>query len=365
MTIPQPNVLCSTSHNFIYPVFKGDIHTFMTRIRVQRPADHWRVGFTNQVDSTWDDGSLSFANLPGASMRILSAAFACGNNFFSVTFQGQPSITVPSCAQILSDVCPARVQNGYLEFHWCVEALSDGVLPATPDSQALCWHTPGDRTFSPADSLPSALELSPPNLCVLPDLFEAEGEALPKMVFLGDSITQGCGTRIDLYESWAARIAAAFSEKYAALNIGLGFARLRDAASDGCWLKRARDADIVNVCLGVNDILQNQDTAQTSVSNLQKIVSCLKTAPRHPRVVLFTVPAFDYEGENIEKWNFINAAIRAPGHLGADHVFEMALYSSQGPDAPHKSRYGSHPDGIGGEAIARAYVEEFAPGNCI
>lgn len=179
------------------------------------------------------------------------------------------------------------------------------------------------------------------------------------MVFLGDSITQGCGTRIDMYESWAARIAQALAGRYASLNIGLGYAQIKDAARDGAWLARAKNADVVNICLGVNDILHGEGKSDVCIDRIRNIISKIKAAPAAPRVVIFTVPPFDYEGEHITNWRAINAAIAAPEHLGADAMFDMAHILSLGGEHEYMSKYGAHPDGTGGAAVAQEYVEKF------
>lgn len=359
----QPNVLCGTSHNYFVQLAPGETRTFRARMRVQRPGERWRMRFSNTVDSTWDDGSVSRANTPGGAFEIVSAAFSDGEATARVTFGGEPACAVAPRACITSDSCRIGSRGGYIEFRWCLRAGGEGArVPATPDSQALCSFAPGEHTFDGADAFTDAQTLEPANLCALPDMFEAEGAPLRRMTFLGDSITQGCGTRIDMYESWAARIAAELSDRYASLNLGLGFAQIGDAASDGAWLSRAKDCDIINVCLGVNDILHGEGDSAICIERLRRIVAALKAAPRPPRVVLFTVPPFDYEGENIARWRAINAAISAPGHLGADHSFDMARVLSIGGEREYMSKYGPHPDGVGGAAVAREYIDVFLPG---
>lgn len=362
MTQMQPNVLCSTSHNKFVLLAPGECRTFRMRIRVQRPGCRWRIGYSNTVDSTWNDGSESYGNMPGGSFDIVSAAFVSGDTCVPVTFNGQPGRHVAPRDVFRSDVCIAESTDGYIDFRWCLRAgEAAAIVPATPDSQALCWYADGDVSRAEADAFRSALELEPGNLCAMPDLFECEGEALPRMVFIGDSITQGCGTRIDMYESWAARIADALANKYAALNIGLGYARISDAARDGAWLARAKTGDIVNVCLGVNDILQGDGDSAACIERIRSIVTALKSAQKPIRVVLFTIPPFDYEGANIAKWRAINAAISGEGHLGADYVFDMARVLSIGGEHEYKAKYGPHPDGVGGAAVADEYVNNFDP----
>lgn len=358
--VMQPNVLCGTSHNYFVRLAPGESRTFRVRMRVQRPGYKWRIGYSNTVDTTWDNGLVSYANMPGSLFEIVSAAFANEDGFSPVTFNGEKSRSVASREIILSDTCDANVVDGYIEFRWCLRAGAQGaIIPATPDSQALCYYADGEHTMDSAYFFTDALTLEPQNLCVLPDLFEAEGTPLLRMVFIGDSITQGCGTRVDMYESWAARIAKALADRYASLNIGLGYAQIKDAASDGAWLARTKNADVVNICLGVNDILHGEGDADICIERLRSIIAAIKAAPKAPRVVIFTVPPFDYEGDYITNWRMINAAIKAPGHLGADAMFDMASVLSIGGEREYMSKYGPHPDGVGGAAVAHEYVENF------
>ena len=352
-----PNVLCGTSHNFIVRLSPGQARTFRARMRVQRPGSRWRISYSNTADSTWDNGSISRANAPGSEFTIVSAAFSDGTRVQPLTFDGLPGHKVLPGEIITSDACDMHSRDGCIEFRWCLRAGENGaIIPATPDSQALCSYADGEHTLDDAQAFTDACALEPENLCALPDLFEAEHAPLPLMLFMGDSITQGCGTRRGMYESWAARIAAELAPRYAALNIGLGFARIRDAASDGAWLRRAKRDCVLNMCLGVNDIMQGEGDSALCIDRLRAAISALKTAPHAPRIVLFTIPPFDYAGADIANWRAINAAILAPEHLGADYAFDMASVLSRGGERDYLAKYGPHPDGTGGAAVAEAYI---------
>lgn len=358
----QPNVLCGTSHNTFIWLAPNEARTFMARMRVQRPGARWRISFTNAVDTTWADGSRSRADMPGGTYAIVSAAFSNGSGFADATFDGASCRNVQPNERITSDICDIDSRNGYISFSWCLRAGNEGaVVPATPNSQALCYFTTGEATLAGSTAYTDArvLEGEDENMCALPDLFEAEGEQLKRMAFIGDSITQGVGTRIDRYESWAARISEALANRYASVNLGLGYAQIADAARDGVWLNRAKDCDVVNVCLGVNDLLHGDNDVGNCISGLRRIVAALKSG-NVKKVVLFTVPPFDYEGCNIQRWQTLNSAICAPGHLGADCVFDMARVLSAGPERAHMAKYGPHPDGVGGAAVADAYINSFA-----
>lgn len=359
----QPNVLCGTSHNTFIWLAPDESRTFSATMRIQRPATRWRFSLTNTVDTTWADGSRSHADMSGGTYDIVSAAFLNDTASAPVTFDGASGCTVHPDEHLISDVCDiASADSRFITFRWCLRAGRAGaIVPATPNSQAVCAFAPGNATFDPPEAFTDArtLEGEDENMCALPDLFEAEGAPLRRMTFLGDSITQGVGTRIGYYESWAARIADALSDRYAALNLGLGYAQIADAARNGAWLERARQCDVVNVCLGVNDLLHGDGTQ--CVERLRNAISALKQAHDAPRVVLFTTPPFDYEGPDIERWHTLNAAITAPGHLGADDVFDMASVLALDAANDHMAKYGPHPDGTGCAAVAHEYVCHFVP----
>lgn len=363
LTRMQPNVLCGTSHNTFIWLAPHEARTFMATMRVQRPGARWRFSLTNTIDTTWADGTRSRADTPGGTYDIVSAAFSNGLATVPVTFQGARGRTVLPDEHVTSDICDIRsARSNFITFRWCLRAGADGaIVPATPNSQALCAHAPGDATFAGPEAFTDArtLEGEDENMCALPDLFEAEGAPLRRMTFIGDSITQGVGTRIGHYESWAARIAAALADKYASLNLGLGYAQIADAARNGAWLSRAGCCDVVNMCLGVNDLLHGD--GERCIERLRTAVAALKAAPHAPRIVLFTTPPFDYEGRDIERWRALNAAITAPDHLGADTVFDMARVLRLDADHAHLAKYGPHPDGLGGAAVAEEYVQRFMP----
>ena len=118
--VMQPNVLCGTSHNYFVRLAPGESRTFRVRMRVQRPGYKWRIGYSNTVDTTWDNGLVSYANMPGSSFEIVSAAFANEDGFSPVAFNGEKSRSVASREVILSDTCDANVVDGYIEFRWCL-----------------------------------------------------------------------------------------------------------------------------------------------------------------------------------------------------------------------------------------------------
>ena len=77
---------------------------------------------------------------------------------------------------------------------------------------------------------------------------------LKSVAFIGDSISQGCGTELDKYEMWVGRIGAMLKDEYAVWNLGLGYSRGSDLANNGSLLYKARQTDIAVLTYGVNDL---------------------------------------------------------------------------------------------------------------
>ena len=171
--------------------------------------------------------------------------------------------------------------------------------------------------------------------------------------FLGDSITQGCGTEYDSYTHWAAKIAEGLPASDSVWDLGIGYARAYDAATDCGWLARVKQCDVVNVCMGVNDLLRGRHGEQV-VADLTTIVRALKKAGC--RVILFTVPPFDMTGEAKAYWYLINDKIRLTISNEADAVFDFAAVLGQDAPNAHMSVYGGHPNAQGCAVAAKAYL---------
>ena len=171
-----------------------------------------------------------------------------------------------------------------------------------------------------------------------------------KIAFLGDSITQGIGTDINSYEHWNAILAKLLGNEYSFWNLGLGYGRADDAASDGIWLYKAKQNDIVFVCFGVNDILQGY-SADDIKKNLQTIVEKLHEVGVH--VIIQTVPPFNYSEEQRRIWDSVNEFIKND-LTDADLIFDCVTCLAKSDDEPHMVKYDPHPDAEGCKVWAEA-----------
>lgn len=357
------NTPTSTSHNSRIVLNRGETRTFRVLLRpIEAGPFLWRFRFSNCIDSTWDDGSESWADLPGGRLAIVSAG-ACAEadgamgEPMPVTWGGAAGREVGPCEWAVSDAVALDIpRGGHIAFTWCLRALEDGaILPATPDSRALCYSAPGEATAAPMAAFQED------DLACLPDAFEANRPVSARMVFMGDSITQGVQTQMDACEQWAARIALGLGREAAAWNIGLGYGRAADAAKNGAWLGKAAGADIVNLCFGVNDLLHGSRDADVLAADLRAAIACLKARNPRAKAVLFTIPPFDLTGEDEARWRAVNALIRGGDHLGADAVFDIACVLGCEAPKDNMAFFGGHPDGRGGAAVAGEYLSAFWP----
>lgn len=307
--------------------------------RLSRGGENYALLFSNRVDSTYDDGSISKANDVGGEWTIEAMRVGlCANHgeepwlWQRVTFDGQKQKTVSGPESFATDPIFLNAKPGeYL----CYEITLTG----------LCfpYHEEAVLTILPDKQLP------------LPLMIGCDRPVAQKIGFLGDSITQGCGTEDDSYTHWVAKIAEKLPQEFSVWDLGIGYARARDAATDGGWLARAKQCDTVCVCFGVNDVLRGR-CAEEILQDLKTIICKLKTADC--RVVLLTLPPFDLEGQEKSQWQQVNKAIRGSLQKEADGLFDIAAVLGQ--QAPHENIciYGGHPNAEGCRAVAEAFLAQ-------
>lgn len=313
--------------------------------------------FSNAVDSTWDDGAKSYVGMPGSDYRIEQAELGyaaepegavCGST--AVTFGGQAAKDVTPGETFWSDPVTFNVPaDNYLVWTWTVTGET---IPANGMSGlAPSYYSEDGGKFIYANEIP------------LPQLIGCRRAVQKKIAFIGDSITQGCGTSQYGNAFWGANIAQALGEKASVWNLGLGYARASDCVKNGDWLQRATHADLVLVAFGTNDMLGGQygvgqpNAASAIDSWLRKIVGVLQEAGCE--VILLNAPPFDFaplfEGIRTE----LNAGLPATAEALGVPLFDWASLLSD-PDEPAKSLYGGHPDDAGCKVISDAFLSQFA-----
>lgn len=300
--------------------------------------------FSNTIDSTYGDGSLCRKNRVCEGWRLcrarLGAAAApphCGS-FTELTFGGEREKQVAPGELFASDPVRLLLREGeYL----CLETEVEG--PCIPYHAEL--RIPAfvlrEGAWCPDVRMPVASMVGIARRAV-------------RIGYWGDSITQGIGTEPDSYTHWTAEFARLAGDRFAHWNLGLGFGRAEDAASCGAWFSKARHNDTVLVCFGVNDLLQGREEEQIK-QDLRTAVRALKAEGL--RVVVQTLPPFDYKGELIGRWMRVCAFILEELAGEADAVFDCRPCLWESPERPQVAAYGGHPNAEGCKRWAQALYE--------
>jgi len=306
--------------------------------------------FSNTIDSTYANGAVSHKNRLCDEWEILGGRVAVSGeaymdrmaeprDFLPLTFGGRAEKTVAPGEFFVTDAFSLSVKEGdYL----CVELTFRGKeIPYHEEAQipVFRWRNGAwvhDRRMP------------------LPGMIGCDRPVRARIGFIGDSITQGCGTVPNSYTHYAARLAPMLGEDYSYWDLGLGYGRANDAASDGAWLYKARQVDVITVCYGVNDLLQGFPLEVIK----KDLGTILRTLKAHGlTVILQTVPPFDYGEYHAGLWRELNRYIKEELAPEADGVFDVVpILGREEPEA-HLSRYGSHPDGEG----HRLWAEALAP----
>jgi len=343
--------------------------TYRTYVRSRAPGPtSWVFWMSNAQDSTFGVGPPN-PNTPGPAWQI-EAAFAgdggtghgCAvpGTLVPITFGGSPTRTVQPSEKFWSDPITLDLPDGDdLVFTWAVSAGATGpAMPATSAPFLTTYFATGKNLADQESNAGFSLSY---DLLVAPQLFATDRAVTNRLCFLGDSITQGIGSTRDSYGYWVAKIADGLGPDVAVWNLGSGWARAADAASDGVWLWKAKQCDEVAVILGVNDILNSARTSDQILADLTTILGALKAHNPAVKTILFTVPTFNFGGALYTTWKQVNDTIRAAPLPGADRVFDIADVESQ--PAPNdgllKMGYTTgdgHPNDVGSAAIANAFL---------
>jgi lysophospholipase L1-like esterase len=303
--------------------------------------------FTNTIDSTYGDGSKSHKNLLCKAWTLEGLRVAVCEKidnsipetaFKEVTFDGKPSKNVSSGEVFYSDAISLSASE-----YICLEITFKGEMVPYHEEIIISTFVENDGVWISDRRMP------------VPAMVGCDRKVKKRIAFLGDSITQGCGTEKDSYAHWNAVFAQNTGNVFSYWNLGIGYGRASDASTDGAWLFKAKQNDVVFVCFGVNDILFGAEEEQIC-SDLKTIVLKLKEAGL--TVVLQTVPPFDYTNENIQKWKNVNAYIKNELVPLVDAFFDNGPVLQKSENEPHSARYGGHPNSEGCRKWAEALFDE-------
>jgi len=363
----------STAANYIIERSEAFTHTYRTYVRLREQGNlELRFWFSNEVDSTWDRGEVARGGQPGGDWLIEAAFAADGgtrrdgsvnpDSRVPVTFGGSTSRLVRPGETFWSDPVELTLPEGHdLAFTWTIAAGSGRSVPYNVEQMLVtAFDAPGKHA---EDAGAEAFTLSEKKL-VMPAWIGYRKNVKRRMVFFGDSITQGVRTAVDGYEYWVARIADGLGPDHGVWNLGSGWARAYDAATDTAWLHKARQGDQVLIALGVNDIDIGERSAEQLLGDLTRIVSILKSNNPAVDIVMFTVPPFNFSGERERVWRRVNETLRTAPPAGVDRVFDIAAVLSQQAPQEHCLRpefmspgNDPHPNGLAGKAVAEAFLD--------
>ncbi len=305
--------------------------------------------FINKIDSTYGDGSYSRANMKCDSWEIKSASAYITKEVTNelnkaektpLYFDGKASKTVISEEMFSSDELTLDCEeNDYicLEIEFC----GNGKIPYF------------EEAITPIFVLENGkwVENKKTPICAM---VGCDRKIDKRVGFLGDSITEGIGAPHNSYKWWSAQIAQLSSKENSYWNIGIGFGRADDVATDKSWLFKAKQLDVITVCFGVNDICQGFSEEKVK-ENLTKIVKTFKA--NGTRVILFTIPPFDYDENKNKIWRNVNSYIK-------NQLFKDALIYDTVPilgmEAPneHRAKFGGHPNVEGSTLLAKDFVSK-------
>lgn len=366
----------STAANYIMNATEPFTHTFRTYIRLRENGDlKLKFWHSNAVDSTWDQGKEASGSEPGGDWVIEAAYVADGgvkpdgtiveNSQRSLTFAGDENKAVMAGESFWSDEIDINLpENHYLAFTWTLRTLTagksfpfnvEGMLVTAYDAPGKLAGQESAEGFTESDKL-----------LVMPSFIGYKKSVHKKVVFFGDSITQGVRTLKDEYEYWVARIATGLGTDTGVWNLGSGWARAYDAAADGPWLNKAKQSDEIVIVLGVNDIDIGCRTADELLGDLRTMISRIREANAEVSIILSTVPPFNFQGEREAIWRKVNHEIISNRVAGVNRVFDIAsLLSLPAPDE-HRIRpdYMSgqddpHPNGKAGKTVADAFLNGY------
>ncbi|MBP3301093.1 MAG: hypothetical protein J6M34_06285 [Clostridia bacterium] len=345
------NTLGAGGNQFVFRPKKNEVQRGRVYYRIFAGGTYeYSLLYSNVTDSTFADGSVSRCNQICDEWELLGVKvglcdFCDGKTAadpveaVSLTFGGKTEKTVAPGEFFTSDPVKITAKKGQ---YLCVEITYRGsVVPIHEESilPAFVW---AENQWKPSRNFP------------FPGMIGCDRKTKGTVGFWGDSITQGCGTPCNAYAHWNAPAAEAMGEEYAFWNLGLGYARASDAASKGAWMFKAKHVDAMVLCFGTNDIGKNH-TQEQIIADLTEILSTLQKAGI--KVLLQTLPPFNWQNEKLEIWRNVNQYIRENLAKQADAFFDVAPLLTDGPEENGTCKYGGHPN----EEGCRVWAEALTP----
>lgn len=363
----KSNTYAGSGNQLYFTMDENEIRTGRAFYKISVGGKYnYSILFSNIIDSTFADGSISQKNLvcdewtihgmkigkcdKFNSYKELSDLIMDDNNensdivvndFIDITFNGQKSKKVMPGEFFSSDPVMSEFEK---DEYICLEITFSGKTIPYHEETLLPVFVKDEEEWKYSKFMPFA------------GMIGCDRNVKSKIAYMGDSITQGIGTKPNSYLHWNAIFSEKAGSDYSYWNLGIGYGRASDAASNGAWLYKAKQNDIIFVCYGVNDILQNQPEEQIK-ADLTNIVTLLKNAGK--KVILQTIPPFNYQGEDIKKWERLNLYILTQLKDKVDFVFDNTRILGK-KEKPSNAEYGGHPDEKGCKLWAEALFKEIS-----
>lgn len=359
----KSNTYAGSANQLYFGTNEGEARTGRVFYKISESGEYnYSILFSNTIDSTFSDGSISHCNLICDEWFIHNARIGrCQkfdttkalselvvsddensdvvvSDFKDICFGGQKSKTVMPGEFFSTDPIKLSFEKG--DF-LCLEITFSGKMIPYHEETLLPVFVKTNGSWEFSKHMPLA------------SMIGCDRETKARIAYLGDSITQGIGATPNSYLHWNAVLSEKLGCEYSYWNLGIGFARASDAASDGAWLYKAKQNDIVFVCYGVNDILQNRHEEQIK-ADLRRIAEILKKEGK--TVIMQTVPPFDYNDVHAAVWNSVNDYILAEIKDIVDYVFDNRKCLSEA-EKPQNAIYGGHPNDEGCAIWANAFFE--------
>ncbi len=338
------NTYAASGNQHFFNMNEGDVRVGRVLYKIAVGGEYdYSLLFSNIIDSTYSDGTISHKNLICDSWKIHSARVGkswiiatdknveemdfdrdvTASDFCDLTFDGKKEKTVMPGEFFSSD--PIKLgfdKNEYL----CLEITFSGKMIPYHEESLLPVFVKEGGEWKYSRQMPLA------------SMIGCDRKVKGRIAYLGDSITQGIGAKCNSYLHWNALLSEKLGAEYSYWNLGIGYGRANDAATDGAWLYKAKQNDIVFVCFGVNDIIQGFSEEQIK-KDLETIIDILKKNGK--KVILQTVPPFEFQEKDIEKWQRINDYIKTVLKDKVDLIFDNNPCLC--PDGIYPI-YGGHPN---------------------
>lgn len=363
------NTIAGSANHLYFTMGEGEIRTGRVFYKITCGGEYnYAILYSNIMDSTFGDGSISHQNLVCDSWMILGARVGicksinqckdvhqmtvadAGENkdadiivsdFREMTFAGKRTKEVMPGEFFTTDPVKLSFEK---DDYMCIEMTYSGKMIPYHEDSILPIYNKTENGWEFCKKMPMA------------GMVGCDRKVVKRIGYLGDSITQGVGTEYNKYAHWNALLTEQLGDDFAGWNLGIGYARANDTASDGAWMFKAKQNDIVVMCLGINDIGRGFPAEQIK-KDLSSTLQTLKRAGI--KVVLQSLPPYSGLNETqISKWKEVTAYIKNSLAKEADLFFDVAPHLYVSKDTPTESLYNPHPNAAGCKVWAEALYNE-------